>query len=80
MKNYRLRKSLWLKISSQTREKANDPMAARRQKRNGASWSPDGSLAMAALEAAECNGSLESWIAGRKAEIKLRREPGETAA
>lgn len=59
---YALRKELSLRNSSNTVEKANDILVAKRQKRNGMSWSQDGSIAFASVAAVKYNGNLPNWI------------------
>jgi len=59
---YALRKELGLRNSSNAVEKANDIVVAKRQKRNGMSWSDDGSVAFASVTAVKCNGQLSSWV------------------
>ena len=59
---YALRKELGLRNSSNTVEKSNDILVAKRQKRNGMSWSEDGSIAFASVAAAKYNGNLQNWI------------------
>jgi hypothetical protein len=59
---YALRKELGLRNSSNAVEKANDIVVAKRQKRNGMSWSDDGSVAFASVCAAKHNGQLGTWV------------------
>jgi hypothetical protein len=55
----RQREGLW--IASTRVEKFNDWAVSARCKHRGMSWSPEGVLALAALEAARRNGELERW-------------------
>jgi hypothetical protein len=55
----RQRAGLW--IASTRVEKSNDWMVSGRCKHQGMSWSPQGVLALAALEAARRNGELDDW-------------------
>ena len=55
----RQRAGLW--IASTRVEKYNDWAVSARCKHQGMSWSPQGVLALAALEAARRNGELDAW-------------------
>jgi hypothetical protein len=55
----RQRAGLW--IASTRVEKYNDWAVSARCKHQGMSWSPQGVLALAALEAARRNGELDEW-------------------
>ena len=55
----RQRAGLW--IASTRVEKSNDWAVSGRCKHQGMSWTPQGVLALAALEAARRNGELEAW-------------------
>lgn len=59
---YVIRKRLGLRNGSSIGEKMNDLLVADRQKHNGMSWSPEGSVALAALTAAIRNRQLGSWF------------------
>lgn len=59
---YALRRQLGLRCSSNRVEKDNDLVVAQRQKRNGMSWSDDGSHALATLTALRQNGELDRWL------------------
>lgn len=59
---YELRKLLKLRNSSNTVEKANDQLVAKRQKHNGMSWSPQGSIALASLQAIITNKEQDLWL------------------
>jgi hypothetical protein len=67
----RQRAGLW--IASTGVEKSNDWMVSGRCKHQGMSWSPQGVLALAALEAARRNGELDDWRRDR--ELPERRLP-----
>ena len=60
----RQRAGLW--IASTRVEKFNDWAISERCKHRGMSWSPQGVLALAALEAARCNGELDHWRQDRE--------------
>lgn len=66
---YSVRKKLCLRNSSNRGEKENDLVVAQRQKHNGMSWSPSGSIALATLATAARNNELGSWF--RTGEIKF---------
>ena len=68
---YALRKKLGLRNSSNQGEKANDLIVSKRQKRNGMSWSDDGSFAFASVAAASFNGELQNWLCNRDLSFKL---------
>jgi hypothetical protein len=72
---YALRKELGLRNSSNTVEKSNDILVAKRQKRNGMSWSEDGSIAFASVAAAKYNGQLNNWVDSRSISFSLAGEP-----
>jgi Uncharacterised protein family (UPF0236) len=59
--DYRQRKRAGLWIASTRVEKSNDWEVSGRCKHRGMSWSPQGVLALAALEAARRNGELDGW-------------------
>jgi Uncharacterised protein family (UPF0236) len=59
--NYQERHRAGLWIASTRVEKSNDWEVSVRCKHQGMSWSPQGVLALAALEAARRNGELDSW-------------------
>jgi hypothetical protein len=67
---YSVRKKLGLCNSSNRVEKENDLVVAKRQKHQGMSWSPSGSIALAALATAARNNELPEWF--RTGEIKFR--------
>ena len=52
---YAVRRELGLRNSSNRGEKANDLLVAERQKHNGMSWSPSGSVALASGTALKHN-------------------------
>jgi hypothetical protein len=67
-------------IASTRVEKFNDGAVSGRCKHQGMSWSPQGVLALAALEAARQNGELDEWSrVGELPEILLQ-EPVRQAA
>lgn len=59
---YAVRKRLGLRNSSNLGEKANDLLVSARQKHNGMSWSPSGSVALAALTALVRNNEHLLWF------------------
>jgi hypothetical protein len=59
---YAVRKELGLRNSSQLGEKMNDLLISDRQKHKGMSWSPRGSLALAAIEAMKRNDEYHLWF------------------
>lgn len=59
---YALRSKLGLRNSSSPVESANNAVTARRQKRNGMSWSKHGSQALMALSMLVCNRCHEHWV------------------
>ena len=63
--NYQQRQRAGLWIASTRVEKYNDWAVSARCKHQGMSWSPQGVLALAALEAARRNGELECLASGR---------------
>ena len=71
--DYRERQRAGLWIASTRVEKFNDWAVSARCKHQGMSWTPQGVLALAALEAARCNGELDRWRRDR--ELPERRLP-----
>jgi hypothetical protein len=69
----RQRAGLW--IASTRVEKFNDWAVSGRCKHRGMSWSPQGVLALAALEAARRNGELERWRQDDELPERTRPEP-----
>ena len=67
---YALRRRLGLRNGSSPVESANNEVTARRQKRNGMSWSKAGSQALTALSVLVCNRCQAIWV--RKHTIPLR--------
>jgi hypothetical protein len=59
---YAARKKLGLRNSSNCGEKANDLLVSSRQKHKGMSWSPTGSVALAALTALVRNNEYTQWF------------------
>jgi hypothetical protein len=74
----RQRAGLW--IASTRVEKYNDWAVSGRCKHQGMSWSPQGVLALAALEAARRNGELDDWRRDRALPKRQLPEPLRTAA
>jgi hypothetical protein len=64
--NYEMRRMLGLRNSSNLVEGVNAAVVAHRQKKNGMSWSPEGSCALAAIAAVVRNGELDGWASARK--------------
>jgi hypothetical protein len=69
----RQRAGLW--IASTRVEKFNDWAVSGRCKHQGMSWSPQGVLALAALEAARRNGELDRWRQDRELPARTLPEP-----
>jgi hypothetical protein len=78
--HYALRKELGLKNSSNRVEKSNDIVIAKRQKNNGMSWSPEGSLGLAALTCLKNNGELKNWVYNQTILFKLVPDEFKNAA
>jgi len=78
--DYQQRRRAGLWIASTPVEKFNDWAVSGRCKHQGMSWSPQGVLALAALEAARRNGELESWRRDRVFPERVRPEPIGQAA
>jgi Uncharacterised protein family (UPF0236) len=74
----RQRAGLW--IASTRVEKYNDWAVSGRCKHRGMSWTPQGVLALAALEAARRNGELERWRQNRALPERALPEPVRNAA
>jgi hypothetical protein len=74
----RQRAGLW--IASTRVEKYNDWEVSARCKHQGMSWSPQGVLALAALEAARRNGELDHWRRARALPERPMPEPIRQAA
>ena len=74
----RQRAGLW--IASTRVEKSNDWAVSARCKHRGMSWSPQGVLALAALEAARRNGELDEWRRVRALPERPLPEPIRKAA
>jgi len=74
----RQRAGLW--IASTRVEKYNDWAVSARCKHQGMSWSPQGVLALAALEAARRNGELDEWRRNRALPERRLPEPIRNAA
>ena len=69
---YAVRKQLGLPNGSSIGEKMNDLLVANRQKHNGMSWSPEGSVALAALTAVIRNREHESWFKKGTLDLELK--------
>jgi hypothetical protein len=67
---YALRRRLGLRNGSSPVESANNQVTARRQKRNGMSWSKAGSQALTALSVLVCNRCQGIWV--REHTVPLR--------
>ena len=72
--DYQQRQQAGFWIASTRVEKFNDWAVSERCKHRGMSWSPQGVLALAALEAARRNGELDRWRQDR--ELPERELPG----
>jgi hypothetical protein len=78
--NYQQRKRAGLWIASTRVEKYNDWEISQRCKHQGMSWTPQGVLALAALEAARRNGELDGWRRDRVLPERALPEPIRQAA
>jgi hypothetical protein len=78
--NYQQRQQAGLWIASTRVEKYNDWAVSARCKHQGMSWSPQGVLALAALEAARRNGELDDWRQNRALPERPLPEPIREAA
>jgi hypothetical protein len=78
--DYRQRQRAGLWIASTRVEKYNDWAVSARCKHQGMSWSPQGVLALAAMEAARCNGELDAWRQDRALPERPLPEPIGMAA
>lgn len=78
--DYQRRKRAGLWIASTRVEKYNDWAVSGRCKHRGMSWSPQGVLALAALEAARRNGELEGWREDRALPERALPDPLGQAA
>jgi Uncharacterised protein family (UPF0236) len=73
--DYQERQRVGLWIASTRVEKFNDWAVSDRCKHRGMSWSPQGVLALAALEAARRNGELDRWRQDRELPDRKLPEP-----
>src|SRR4051794_17526944 len=78
--DYQERRRVGLWIASTRVEKFNDWAVSDRCKHRGMSWSPQGVLALAALEAARRNGELDRWRQDRELPERELPEPIGKAA
>jgi hypothetical protein len=78
--NYEQRQRAGLWIASTRVEKYNDWAVSARCKHQGMSWSNEGVLALAALEAARRNGELDEWRRDRALPERRLPEPGRRVA
>lgn len=62
---YALRHELGLRNSSNRVEKANDLVVAHRQKKNGMSWSTEGSGSLAAIQTMFLNHDYSTWLSSK---------------
>jgi len=60
--NYAMRRRLKLCNSSNPAERTNNLIASQRQKKNGMSWSTDGSQALSALACVVLNNRIKEWL------------------
>jgi hypothetical protein len=78
--DYKSRKEAGEPLASHRVEKWNDWAVSERCKGRGMSWTAEGVVALAVLEAARRNGELDAWRRGRKLPpLKLPRPPREAA-
>jgi len=78
--DYQQRRRAGLWIASTRVEKYNDWAVSARCKHQGMSWSPQGVLALAVLEAARRNGELDAWRRDRVLPERALPEPKDKAA
>ena len=78
--DYEARRRAGLWIASNRVEKFNDWAVSGRCKHQGMSWSPQGVLALAALEAARRNGELDRWRQDRELPERELPEPTRKVA
>jgi hypothetical protein len=78
--DYQQRRRAGLWIASTRVEKYNDWAVSARCKHQGMTWSPQGVLALAALEAARRNGELDDWRRDGALPGHTLPEPGRKAA
>ena len=78
--DYEQRQGAGLWIASTRVEKSNDWAVSGRCKHQGMSWSPQGVLALAALETARRNGDLDEWRRDRALPERALPEPVARAA
>jgi len=71
---YAMRSRLKLPNSSNPVERSNNIVTAMRQKRNGMSWSNNGSYALTALNAVVVNESTHQWVTTKKLSFLLVRK------
>lgn len=69
---YAVRRKLGLRNSSNIGEKMNDLVVSERQKHNGMSWSPEGSVGLAALTALIRNQEQDTWFNTGTVKLELR--------
>jgi len=69
---YAVRQKLGLRNSSPIGEKMNDLVVSERQKNNGMSWSPEGSVGLAALTALIRNQEQDTWFDTGTVKLELR--------
>lgn len=67
---YAVRKQLGLRNSSNIGEKMHDLLVSGRQKHNGMSWSPGGSMYLAAIEAIKRNDEDHHWFTYEQLEFQ----------
>ena len=77
---YALRNQLGLRTSSNPVEKANDLVVSHRQKRNGMSWSPDGSTSLATWTALRRNCEDHQWLLNQDLRFQFDAEADKPAA
>ena len=78
--NYQQRQRAGLWIASTRVEKYNDWIVSARCKHQGMCWTPQGVLALAALEAARRNGELDDWRRDRALPDRALLDPVRVAA
>lgn len=71
--NYMERRRLGMPITSTSVESANNTLVASRQKNDGMSWSPAGSLTVASFKALQLNDEFDCWFRTGKLKFRMRK-------
>lgn len=68
---YAMRRQLGLPNSSNPAERSNNLVTSHRQKKNGMSWSTEGSQALTALSTIVCNNLTHAWVTAKEIPLTL---------